>query len=567
MKSKYFAALTAVALLVALFSLPQLNANAQEQGPNLFNNPGFEAGYYNQNNISQIAVPNGWRMHWLDNVAFEGSEGVVAYRPETVVWNIEDAPQNERALFFRDGSYTLKIFKGWAPMYAALSQDVSGLTVGQTYRISAPIYIDLVSDYTNGKVPPPRADSGFVQFGVAPTGTAWLDFANINYSGYWTAETIAPFYLSQPIFVWDFVATASDMTIWIEVGSRHPYRNNGFFIDGVGLYAVNPVAGGGGGGGGGVVGGVAPAPSIDVAEPNADGSITHVVQAGETMWTIAITYAEPLGLTPEQALPRIQELNGNPAFLTAGRELIIREATGNAPPAEETTDSAEEAEETDAESDSAEASEETTDEESAAATNDVAESAQTETEQADTAVQPAAAPETTEALNAVCVTVYEDANQNGTLDAGTEALQPDAAVTLFRGGSSVSTHISDGITEAYCFEDLESDTYQVQVFAPANYRVTSSESWAIALTGGNTVPISFGLSESAAEQTEAVAAQSLTAETDSAAESADSVDETAVAETAVDGGNFFTSPGGIVLIIALILLLLAGAGVALLRRG
>lgn len=561
MKGKYFILLAIVGIFGFLISRPQHHAIAQDQsGENLFTNPGFEAGYFNQDNISQIAVPMGWRMHWLDNVAFEGTDGLPAYRPETVVWNIQDAPEQERPLFFRDGAYTLKVFKGWAPMYAALSQDVSGLVVGQSYRISAPIFIDIVEDYTGGnKVAPQRGDSGFVQFGVAPVGTAWLDFANINYSGYWTADNVAPYYLTQPIFVWDFVATAPEMTIWIEMGSRHPYRNNGFFVDGVGLYALN--GGGNAGGGGGNTGGggsapAAPAPPLATLappEPLPDGSIVHTVSSNDTLWTIAIQYASYMGMAPEQALPTIQELNNNPAFISVGQQLLI------VPPGENAAAEPEESE-SEAETEEAATAEEETAVESES--NDTAAASAAVSEPVALSVDEAA-----ETSNAVCVTVYEDADGSGTWEAASEGLQSDAAVTLFKAGASLSTHISDGINDSYCFEDLEADTYQVQVFAPANYAVTTSESWAIALAGGNTIPVSFGLREGNPEEVMSESddsAQALTAAADeTSSEQSANEDAAALDET----GGFFSSVGGVVLIIALILLLLAGAGVAMLRRG
>ncbi len=570
MKIKSLLAIMIIGIVGLAVSLPQMQAIAQEQSNvNLFNNPGFEAGYYNQDNISQIAVPNGWRMHWLDNVAFEGSEGVPAYRPETVVWYIEDAPERERPLFFRDGAYTLKVFKGWAPMYAAISQDVTGLEVGRKYRISAPIFIDIVADYENGqKVEPWRTDSGFVQFGVAPVGTQWLDFANINYSGYWTAETIFPYYLAQPIFVWDFVATASDMTIWIEMGSRHPYSNNGFFMDGVGLFALDETGqvtapGGGGGGAAAPTGPVAPLPTVAPPEPNPDGSITHIVTSTDTLWTLAIQYAPVMGLSPEQAFPALQELNNNPAFIAPGQELLIVPASGDAPIVEEPAEGEGEAVEEEAAAGGGGGGGAIEDDGEEVASEEVSEEAVEEEAAEETAVEAAPVEEVAAApANAVCVTVYQDANGDGIRDAASEALQANAAVTLFQGGAAVSTQISDGISEANCFENLEANTYQVQVSPPANYAVTSDASWAIALAGGNTIPVSFGLQEVQEEAMEETAVVE-----DAAPEDTGDAEAAPEAQDAGEGGGFFSSVGGIVLIIAAILLLLAGAGVAMLRRG
>ena len=240
MKLKFTFILVAATMLILLVGNTQQSpATAQEIiSENLFENPGWESGYYNQNNIPQIAVPNGWRMHWLDNVTFEGTNGIVANRPETVVWNIQDAPPEEREVFFRDGIYTLKIFKGWAPLYAAVSQDVAGLEVGRKYRIVAPIFVDIVESYDGGKVPPTDLTHGFVRFGAGPQGVAWRDASQINYSPTWTAGNVSPFYQTMPIFIWDFVAQHENTTIFIEMGSTYPHINNAFFLDGVGFVCL-----------------------------------------------------------------------------------------------------------------------------------------------------------------------------------------------------------------------------------------------------------------------------------------------------------------------------------------
>ena len=558
MRSKHILLVGIMALGVMLMSWMQTTATAQEiASENLFTNPGFEQGYFNQNGIPQIAVPNGWTMHWLDNVAFEGTEGVLAYRPETVVWFIQDAPESERPLFFRDGSYTLKVFKGYAPMYAALSQNVSGLEVGRRYRISAPIYVDIVQEYDGGKkVPPYRNDSGFVRFGASSVGAPWRDGSQINYSPFWTADNVQPFYQAQPIFLWDFTATATDMTIWIEMGSRHPYRNNGFFMDGVGLFALNETgsvpAGSGGNGGGAPSQPVTPPTPFPTPTPSADGSIVHVVNSGDTMWTIAIRYAPALGVTPEQALPIIQELNNNPAFISVGQQLLIQAPTTNAPvtaeeaPADDEASDGEEAEPVATGEPIQEPTEEPVEEEES---NEVAEA-----ETTDVAV---------DALSSICVTVFEDVNGDGVRDAASEPLQADAAVTIFRGGTTVSTHIADGSSESHCFTDLENDTYQVQVFPPANYNVTTAQSWAVAVSNGTTIPVSFGVQESVEVAAVVTDSTDTTAAEDTAVESTDAEAEAPAAQS----GGFFSSIGGIVLIIAAILVLIAGAGVYMLRRG
>ena len=84
--------------LLAIFVLlvagtATLPARAQS-GPNLLENPGFEAGHYNQDGIAQITVPNGWRMYWSNDELIFGGEWVTT-RPETIVWNIKGSPPGE----------------------------------------------------------------------------------------------------------------------------------------------------------------------------------------------------------------------------------------------------------------------------------------------------------------------------------------------------------------------------------------------------------------------------------------------------------------------------------------
>lgn len=521
-------------LFVAL-SLSGNQAIAQE---NLLTNPGFEGGYFNQDGIPEIAVPNGWKMHWLDGQTFPRSNGAAA-RPETVVWNIKDAPESEQSLFFRDGSYALKIFKGWAPVYAAISQDVTGLEVGRKYRLAAPVYIDIVETYSNRKHAPEDLDAGQVRLGAAPTGTAWLDEDNINYSGLWTAGTTSPFYLSYPVFIHDFTATSENMTIWVEMGSKQPYINNGFFIDGLSLTALEEVdpnvsagasssSSGSANTGAPIVAGPTSTPA-PTATPRSDGAVIHVVQAGDTFWSLAIQYAPTMGITAEEALITIPELNNNPAFFNPGDELIIV-PPGKVPTPEPTAD--------------------------ASAEEPTPEAAPTEEIAVESAEETVADAETT---NGVCVIVYEDKDGDAVYFLENENLLPNAAVSLFQDGNSKASYVTDGINEPFCFENLDTGTYQVQVFPPAGYQATTPESWAVAVSNGVIIPVTFGLKEAPQEVADASATVMSDAEPTVAPES-----ETAVPSEDSGGlGNF----SGLLLIGAAFVILLAGAGVFLLRRG
>ena len=565
--------LLAAMLLVAVLSFPRNDAAAQDIiSENLFENPGFEGGYFNQDGIPQIAVPNGWRMHWLDGIAFDGTQGEVAYRPETVVWYIQDAPVSERSLFFRDGSYTLKLFKPWAPLFVALSQEVSGLEVGRNYRLSIPIFVDIVESYDGGTKIPPYENTGFVRFSVGPTGTGWRS-AGLTYSPTWSANNVSPFYLAQQTYIWDFTATSESMIVFLEMGSTKAYINSGFFMDAVGLYALGttssvPASSGSSSGSSAPAQAGPTSTPFPTPTPRADGAIVHTVATGDSFWSIAIQYASALGLTPEEALPAIRELNDNPTFINVGQELLIKEP-GDSVAAPEPT--AEAGTDTEGEPAVAETSEESPAEgeevievegtDSAAAEERVEE---TPAETADTEVATA---ETAPTTGTICVAAFDDQNADGSRDEASENLQADAAITIFRGGSTVTTHITDGVSEPYCFENLEPDTYQVQIFPPADYQPTTSPSWAVSVSEGAQISVAFGtrfdtqetaVADASVDEGDAGEAETDTTSTDT--------EDTADAVVTEEGG-FFSSIGGIVLVVAAILILLAGVGVVMLRRG
>lgn len=514
---------------------------ASAQSGNLLANPGFEGGHYNQDGLAEITVPNGWRMHWLDGVSFSDSyNGLVAHRPETVVWNaIGGIPAGEEMLW-RDGTYTLKIFKSWAPMYAALSQDVTGLQVGRRYQLVVPVFTDIY-DWDGRKVFPSDTSHGQVRLGASPVGAAWRDAGAIAYSG-WFAAT----YGDYGIFAYEFTATQPEMTVWVEVKATYPHENNGFFMDALGLYALQATAPVPNPGGSAPAPSAPSAPSAPVAPlptpepptPRADGSVVHVVQSGDSLWTIAIRYAGVMGLAPQEALARLQELNNNPEFINVGQELLIMPASATPPTP---TPEAESGAETSALRFSASAAvTETTGEEGEEATP-----------------EPTAEPEQQGAT--LCLSAFRDDNSDGVLNQGAESLLANAALTIARANETVVTAVTDGVTPEQCFSGLMPDTYQVRFYPPANFRASTEDSWVVTLTEGMQVSVSFGALVNEEVVEVAAVSQAIEPIAEMASGSTAMVPALEVSESG-------TAVGPIVIGLAVFLVVLAAVGIVLLRR-
>ena len=167
-----------------------------------------------------------------DGVRFPGSADV-ALAPETIIGQVLRTPAHERALLFRDGTQHLKVFKGMAPMYAAVLQDVSGLDVGRSYRLTAPVFVDTYI-WDNGKVAP-GGEAARIRLGASPRGAVWRDEQAINYSEWWDGNNTSDFFFRYIEFEFEFEATEPEMTIYIEMAAIWGLNNNGFFLDDVSL--------------------------------------------------------------------------------------------------------------------------------------------------------------------------------------------------------------------------------------------------------------------------------------------------------------------------------------------
>lgn len=192
---------------------------------NLLQNAGFEDGYYKWNGVPELTIPNGWEFwHANQSTPWIDRQGQNWDTPEAVVWNIADAPQEERSLFFIDGRYTLKVFGGWKAIWFKLTQQVTSAPVGQRLRLTVPVFPDLVSEYGDkGKLWAPDPLSGEVRLSITQGETALAD------SGYLTGNTVR--YGQMNFLTLEFNAPSPPFTVNIECRGRWGIVNNGWFID------------------------------------------------------------------------------------------------------------------------------------------------------------------------------------------------------------------------------------------------------------------------------------------------------------------------------------------------
>lgn len=208
---------------------------------NLLTNPGFNEGYYHQDDIPELAMPKGWRLYFIDNATFPGCGSPPAYRPESVVWNIKDAPEHEQDLFFLDGDYCLKVFKAHAPLYFALTQAVSGLTPGARYRFTAQVFPDIVKGRHAGKkVRPDDIWHAEARVGWSDPDTPWprAEDGDVKWAKWFNVHSENFRYGAYNQIWQEFDAPDSTVRLWLECKAKWGDAENNWFMD---AFSLEPV--------------------------------------------------------------------------------------------------------------------------------------------------------------------------------------------------------------------------------------------------------------------------------------------------------------------------------------
>ncbi len=453
--------------LLALLPAPAARAEdtlspaAQAIGTNLLVNPGFEGigkpidnplpnpdnwtrDTFNGVPYSEIFTPEGWVTWW--------QEGEYK-RPECKVIPNEP-PFNSEPVRIYQGYYSGMCFTFFGKQNAGYFQVVRDLPPGSI--VEGSFYAHA---WSCGEDNPPLSCGDpyafSFQVGIDPNGGTDPFSPNIVWSApYYHYDT---FGLVGPVQA--TVGPSGAVTFFIRAHGKWALKHNDAYFDSASLTLVTPAE--------------TPTPTPPpppptpaipptpqfTPTPRPDGAIVHTVVAGDTLFGIALAYDVPV--------EQIYKLNGldSSSILQIGQEIVISVAEGAAPtPTPEAT--AEPADQTGT-------------------------SAPGEEQGGELPAAPAAGKA------AVCVLAFYDANGDmfREADAG-EMLLPNAQITLLAKSGPVDSRTTDGISEPWCFEDLEPGNYILRHTPPPGYALVDGGQWNFVLSEGQVLNLELGYTRS-----------------------------------------------------------------------
>jgi LysM repeat protein len=466
-------------------ALPIERSIVQQENQNLLVNPGFEGigkpmnnsgpNYdnwtretFNGMSYGEIFTPEGWVTWW--------QEGEYK-RPECKVIPNEH-PFNADPKRVYSGYYAGMCFTFYGKQNAGYYQVVRNLPAGATVQASIYAHAWASSEdepYSSGD----PFSFGF-QIGIDPNGGTDPFSGNIVWSG--LAHHYDEFGLVGPVQA--TVGAEGVATVFTKAYAKWPLKHNDAYWDHASLVLLTP--------------GETPTPTQPpppptpetpletptprpTPMPRPDGARVHIVETGDTLFGIALEY--------DLTLDEILQLNPHIAkddFLSIGQEIVVSVPEGGAAP--QPTPIPTQASETPP--------------------------TETEGEQQPTQEAPAsdageseaAAPPAASAGNAaaICVAAFNDVNSDMFRQSDSEGLLPNAEISLVGTSGPAGTYRTDGISEPYCFQNLQPGNYILRHTPPAGYKLTDSGQWNIALGEGqvSSVELAYTRDENAGTVTE-----------------------------------------------------------------
>jgi LysM repeat protein len=442
-----------VAFLLAAINTPlqvPVLAEPAQQGQNLLTNPGFEDPYSER--YSAIMVANGWTPWWVEPNSSDAFPGYCDYNikpPSCQPYAVPEfkgaAPFSER---IHSGNNTQQWFKSWSIFLAGVSQQVSGVVPGQTYRFST--YIMTWSN-DGGSLTSAGQPSMGMQVGIDPTGGTYAFSDSIVFS-----PSTNSFDNWSEISV-ETVAQSSTITVYIRSWPALSLKDVNVYVDDASLVAVGavqpPATSISGPGTVPTVAFVPSNPNFSFAStPLPNGEVWYTVQSGDTLGGIAFRND-----TTVDELKQLNNLSSN--IIKVNDKLLVKVVTvpPTEPPLPPPTDPP--------------------------------------------TLAPSLAPSPTlTALPLVfsadygqlCVVAYNDANNNATNE--NEPGVADVQVTLSTGTTPLDGYMTTSGESEHCFPQLPPGTYSVSIAPPTGFNFTTASDATIDLKPGNLVTLAFGLS-------------------------------------------------------------------------
>ncbi len=452
--------ITWIILAVALLLGLQSPAHGQE-GPNLLRNGDFEEGgpgqaWPFQDGIPEVQVAPGWRAFFLDDPPpyitpppdyCQGDARCAWGRPE-----FRGVASYEYAYRVRSGQLAQKYFSWNRQHEAGLYQQVSGIPPGTRLRFSVWIQtwscMPPSSQEWNVCRTAPYSDNPapmHIWVGIDPTGGTD-----------WSAPTVVrspegDAWDTWTLFQVEAVAQSDKVTVFIHTRAdwqdQIPRISNDVYIDDASLVALGqatptpppppPTSASGSSSAQPPAWTPLPQPT-----PRPDGCRVHIVQPGDTLFGIALQYGIPV-----EDLERLNAGSLGPnKMIWVGQEIVLSCPTATPTPQATPT--------------------------------------------------PEATP--TPQSGQVCLLAFQDRNGDGVRQPEAEELLPNAVLVLSNPAGLVGQYTTDGISEPYCFPDLQPGAYQVAVQPPAGYGVNGPAQIALALTPGGRLEAAIPLQRGAA---------------------------------------------------------------------
>ncbi len=440
-----------------------------QSGVELLQDPSFET-YYSSGGLS---IPDGWKLNLTPGAGSSGHKWPGESRSGSS-WDVSAHSQTFTMVGYQfvpgvQSGSKLR-FSAWANIYTCNRQD-SCIEGNRGYR---------VSDQSSGSR---------VRIGSDPNGGTDPNASSVVWS-----NEMSPWDQFQQLTI-DFTSTnGNGVTVFLYATQTYAMLLNHVYWDDASLQVLQA-------GQGGPSANSTPAPQfaplVRTQATQPDGSILHVVQAGDTLSSIAYAY--------KVTVKQIRDLNHmqpDDSLLSIGQKLLIKgpdtllasgAATGAA--TDEATPSGTEAEST--------ASfgsvitlvpTNTLGSPLSATIGPVAGSVDASDASAATPTPlPTVAP--INQAGAICVTAFDDANLNHWQDADEKPLAGLALALSKDGQAGTINQLTTTADKPSCFNDVAPGSYAVSATAPTNYGLTTAGQLVVEVKPGAQLTLTFGAAQ------------------------------------------------------------------------